>query len=97
MHLEVGEPDFDTPANIIEAGAEASDRAGPITVLPAGSRLQGCHSHILQHPRGTNYDLNNIVVTPGGKPIMFFGDPGAARGRRRSDLPRTPASRSTNR
>lgn len=73
VHLEVGEPDFDTPANIIEAGAEAL-RSGWTHYGPAGGQpdFRAAIANYLNTARGTNYDLNNIVVTPGGKPIMFF-------------------------
>ncbi|CAN5332244.1 pyridoxal phosphate-dependent aminotransferase [soil metagenome] len=73
VHLEVGEPDFDTPANIIEAGADAL-RSGWTHYGPAGGQpdFKTAIANYLNTARGTNYDLNNIVVTPGGKPIMFF-------------------------
>jgi aspartate aminotransferase len=73
VHLEVGEPDFDTPGNIIEAGAHALQTGwthyGPSAGLPD---LKEAIANYLNRSRGTNYTLDNIVVTPGGKPIMFF-------------------------
>jgi aspartate/methionine/tyrosine aminotransferase len=73
VHLEVGEPDFDTPANIIEAGANALRTGwthyGPAAGLPD---LREAIASYLNTSRGTAYDASNIVVTPGGKPIMFF-------------------------
>ncbi len=73
IHLEVGEPDFDTPANIIEAGAEALRSGwthyGPAAGLP---QLREAIANYLNRSRGTSYTPDNIVVTPGGKPIMFF-------------------------
>jgi aspartate aminotransferase len=73
IHLEVGEPDFDTPANIIEAGAEALRSGwthyGPAPGLP---QLREAIANYLNSSRGTEYRPDNIVVTPGGKPIMFF-------------------------
>lgn len=73
VHLEVGEPDFDTPANIIEAGAEAL-RSGWTHYGPAGGQpdFKAAIANYLNTARGTDYTLDNIVVTPGGKPIMFF-------------------------
>jgi aspartate/methionine/tyrosine aminotransferase len=73
IHLEVGEPDFDTPANIIEAGAEAL-RSGWTHYGPAGGQpdFRDAIANYLNTARGTKYTLDNIVVTPGGKPIMFF-------------------------
>ncbi len=73
VHLEVGEPDFDTPANIIEAGANALRTGwthyGPAAGLPD---LREAIANYLNASRGTSYGASNIVVTPGGKPIMFF-------------------------
>ena len=73
IHLEVGEPDFDTPANVIEAGADAL-RNGWTHYGPAGGQpdFKAAIADYLNRARGTNYNLDNIVVTPGGKPIMFF-------------------------
>ena len=73
IHLEVGEPDFDTPANVIEAGVDAL-RNGWTHYGPAAGQpdFRTAIANYLNTARGTNYDLNNIVVTPGGKPIMFF-------------------------
>ncbi len=73
VHLEVGEPDFDTPANVIEAGCEALRTGwthyGPAAGIPD---LREAIASYLNRSRGTSYSLENIVVTPGGKPIMFF-------------------------
>jgi aspartate aminotransferase len=73
IHLEIGEPDFDTPANIIEAGCTALKSGwthyGPAAGLPD---LKQAIADYLNRSRGTSYGPNNIVVTPGGKPIMFF-------------------------
>jgi aspartate aminotransferase len=73
VHLEVGEPDFDTPGNIIEAGCEALRTGwthyGPSAGLPD---LRTVIAYYLNRSRGTNYTLDNIIVTPGGKPIMFY-------------------------
>jgi aspartate aminotransferase len=73
IHLEVGEPDFDTPANVIEAGADAL-RNGWTHYGPAGGQpdFKAAIADYLNRARGTSYNLDNIVVTPGGKPIMFF-------------------------
>jgi aspartate aminotransferase len=73
VHLEIGEPDFDTPANIIAAGAEALQTGwthyGPSAGLPD---LRDSIARYLNRSRGTSYEAGNIIVTPGGKPIMFF-------------------------
>ncbi len=73
VHLEIGEPDFDTPQNIIEAGCEALKSGwthyGPSAGLPD---LREAIAGYLNRSRNTSYAANNIIVTPGGKPIMFF-------------------------
>ncbi len=73
VHLEVGEPDFDTPRNVIEAGCEAL-RTGWTHYGPAAGQaeLRQAIAAYLNKARGTHFGIDNIVVTPGGKPIMFF-------------------------
>ena len=82
IHLEIGEPDFDTPRHIVEAGMQAiSDgftHYGPTTGLP---ELREAIARNSREVRGTNTDPANVVVTPGAKPIMFYtllalGEPG---------------------
>lgn len=75
VHLEIGEPDFDTPPNIIQAAKDALDKGfthyGPAAGLPEARQAIADY---INRTRG--YDLwkpEEIVVTPGGKPIMFFG------------------------
>ncbi len=75
VHLEIGEPDFDTPPNIIQAAKDALDKGfthyGPAAGLP---ETRQAIADYINRTRG--YDLwkpEEIVVTPGGKPIMFFG------------------------
>ena len=83
IHLEIGEPDFDTPRHIIEAGMSAiSDgftHYGPTAGLP---ELRQAIARNSREVRGTDTEPANIVVTPGAKPIMFYlllalGEPGA--------------------
>ena len=83
IHLEIGEPDFDTPRHIIEAGMSAiSDgftHYGPTAGLP---ELREAIARNSREVRGTDTEPANIVVTPGAKPIMFYlllalGEPGA--------------------
>ena len=73
IHLEIGEPDFDTPRNIIEAGqkalAEGFTHYGPSAGLP--DFRQQIADYIAKD-RGIPAAANQVVVTPGGKPIMFF-------------------------
>ena len=83
IHLEIGEPDFDTPKNIIEAAVEAV-RSGYTHYNPSPGYpdLRQAIADDINTRRGVNYyDYENVVVTPGAKPIMFFSllatvDPG---------------------
>lgn len=73
VHLEVGEPDFDTPQNIIDAGADALRSGwthyGPAAGIP---ELRDAITGYINGARGTSYTADQVVVTPGGKPVMFF-------------------------
>ncbi|NQS97944.1 MAG: pyridoxal phosphate-dependent aminotransferase [candidate division Zixibacteria bacterium] len=74
IHLEIGEPDFDTPKNIIEAAVDAV-RGGYTHYNPSPGYpdLRQAIADDINTRRGVNYyDLENVVVTPGAKPIMFF-------------------------
>ena len=73
IHLEIGEPDFDTPANVSEAGV-AAIRDGWTHYGPASGQpdLRQTIADYINRSRGTSYGPANVVVTPGGKPIMFF-------------------------
>jgi aspartate aminotransferase len=82
IHLEIGEPDFDTPAHIVEAAARAL-REGHTHYCPAPGLpdlRQACADHLSAH-RGLAIDPARVVVAPGAKPFLFFGvlatcDPG---------------------
>ena len=73
IHLEIGEPDFDTPANIREAAKRALDAGwthyGPALGLPALREAIAADSTAR---RGLLVDPANVVVTPGAKPIMHY-------------------------
>ena len=82
IHLEIGEPDFDTPANIRAAAKRALDQGhthyGPAAGLPVLREAIAAH---VSRSRGVEVGADNVVVTPGGKPIIFFSllacvDPG---------------------
>jgi aspartate aminotransferase len=73
IHLEIGEPDFDTPAHIVEAAKRALDEGythyGPAAGLP---ELREAIAHEISTSRGISVQPDQVVVTPGGKPVMFY-------------------------
>jgi aspartate aminotransferase len=73
IHLEIGEPDFDTPRHIVEAGKQALDQGwthyGPTQGLP---ELREAIASYICRTRGIKTGPENVCVVPGGKPIMFF-------------------------
>ncbi len=73
VHLEIGEPDFDTPANIVEAGVEALHKGwthyGPSAGLP---ELRQTIAENVSRSHGVPVSPEEVVVVPGGKPVMFF-------------------------
>src|SRR5712675_2465363 len=73
IHLEIGEPDFDTPANVIEAGVNALHKGwthyGPAAGLPD---LRQTVADYISRTRGVPVSSEEVVVVPGGKPIIFF-------------------------
>ncbi|HKB26262.1 MAG TPA: pyridoxal phosphate-dependent aminotransferase [Methylomirabilota bacterium] len=73
VHLEIGEPDFDTPAHIKEAAKQALDAGathyGPSAGLP---ELREAIAKHVGETRGVPVAPEEVVVTPGAKPIMFF-------------------------
>lgn len=73
VHLEVGEPDFDTPSNVIEAGVEAL-QTGWTHYGPANgdAQLREAIVQYINGARNLDYTADQVVVTPGGKPVMFF-------------------------
>jgi aspartate/methionine/tyrosine aminotransferase len=73
IHLEIGEPDFDTPSHIIEAGCRAL-REGHTHYTPTAGipELRAAIADDVVRSRGIAVDPAQVVVTPGGKPIMFF-------------------------
>jgi len=73
IHLEIGEPDFDTPANVVEAGVNALRKGwthyGPSAGLP---ELREAIADYVSRTRKVKVTSNEVVVVPGGKPIIFF-------------------------
>jgi aspartate/methionine/tyrosine aminotransferase len=73
IHLEIGEPDFDTPSNIIEAACKALHSGYTHYVPSAGiPALREAIAAEVSKTRAIPVNANQVVVTPGGKPIMFF-------------------------
>ena len=73
IHLEIGEPDFETPRHVIEAAKEALDQGwthyGPTQGYP--DFRQAIAEHVSE-TRGISVGPQNVCVVPGGKPIIFF-------------------------
>jgi aspartate/methionine/tyrosine aminotransferase len=73
IHLEIGEPDFDTPANIREAAKRALDRGAthytPTVGIP---ELRAAIAADATARKGFTVSPDRVVVVPGGKPVMFF-------------------------
>src|ERR1700746_484118 len=73
IHLEIGEPDFDTPPNIVNAGVDALHAGwthyGPSAGLP---ELRDTIAKEVSRTRGVEVAPEEVVVVPGGKPIIFF-------------------------
>ena len=73
IHLEIGEPDFDTPGNVIDAGVDALHKGwthyGPSAGLP---ELRQTIADYVARTRNVKVSSEEVVVVPGGKPIIFF-------------------------
>jgi aspartate/methionine/tyrosine aminotransferase len=73
IHLEIGEPDFDTPSNIIEAGCDALRKGFTHYGPSAGmTELREVIARHVSETRRVNVMPDEVVVVPGGKPIIFF-------------------------
>ena len=74
IHLEIGEPDFDTPRNISEAAADALLKQG-MTHYTAATGIAPLKDAIVADARrwkGIETTPEQVIVTPGAKPIMFY-------------------------
>jgi aspartate aminotransferase len=73
VHLEIGEPDFPTPAHVIEAGKQALDEGwthyGPTQGYPEFREAIAQH---VSTTRKIKVGAQHVSVVPGGKPILFF-------------------------
>ncbi len=73
VHLEIGEPDFDTPEHIVAAGQKAL--SGGLTHYGPSAGMANLREAIAKYisaSRGINAHPDQVVVTPGAKPIMFY-------------------------
>jgi aspartate/methionine/tyrosine aminotransferase len=75
VHLEIGEPDFDTPPNVIQAAKDALDKGwthyGPSAGIPEAR--QAVADYVNKTRGYSMWDTDHVVITPGAKPIMFYG------------------------
>lgn len=73
IHLQIGEPDFPTPKNICDA-AVRSIQAGDTHYSPAAGTMEmrKVIADYVTKTRGVDFTPENVVMTPGAKPIMFF-------------------------
>jgi aspartate/methionine/tyrosine aminotransferase len=73
IHLQIGEPDFTTPKNICDA-AIRSIQAGDThyTAAQGIPEVRKAISDYVTRTRGVKFSPENVVMTPGAKPIMFF-------------------------
>jgi aspartate/methionine/tyrosine aminotransferase len=73
IHLEIGEPDFDTPANIQDAAIEAMRAGQTHYTPPAGiNELRQGVAEEVARTRRIPVDPENVVIVPGAKPVIFF-------------------------
>src|SRR5690242_7993970 len=73
VHLEIGEPDFDTPANVIDAGVNAM-RGGWTHYSPSAGlpQLREAVAEEVSQTRGVKVAPEEVVIVPGGKPTIYF-------------------------
>ncbi len=82
IHLEIGEPDFDTPQHIIDAACDALNSGWTHYGPSAGDpEFRAAIADHIQKSRGFPVAPDEVVVVPGGKPIIYWGitalvDPG---------------------
>jgi len=73
VHLEIGEPDFDTPPNVVEAGIDAI-RQGWTHYTPSAGLplLREAIAEDVSRSRGVKVTPEEVVIVPGGKPTIYF-------------------------
>ena len=73
IHLEIGEPDFDTPEEIVDAAKRALSDGYTHYVPAAGiPEVRETVAGYVSRTRGIEVQADEVVITPGAKPIMFF-------------------------
>ena len=73
VHLEIGEPGFDTPPNVVDAAVKALREGHTHYVQSAGiPEARAAIADVFTATRGVPADPDQVVITPGAKPIMFF-------------------------
>src|SRR2546425_233593 len=73
VHLEIGEPDFDTPRSVVAAGVASIERGETHYTPSAGiPELREAVANYLNRARGLAIEPGQVIVTPGAKPIMFY-------------------------
>ncbi len=74
IHLEMGEPDFDTPRNVSQRAAEAllDEAATHYTAATGIAPLREAIAADVKRWKGIETTPDQVVVTPGAKPIMFY-------------------------
>ena len=73
INLGIGQPDFPTPKNILEAAIKAI-RDGMHGYTPSNGiiELREAVSKHIYEKYNSNINPENILITPGGKPVIFF-------------------------
>jgi aspartate/methionine/tyrosine aminotransferase len=73
VHLEIGEPDFDTPKNIIDAACLALNSGYThYTPAPGIQEVRETIAEYIRSHKNVDASADEVVIVPGGKPIMFF-------------------------
>ena len=73
IHLQIGEPDFTTPKNICDAAIKSIQEGNThYTPAPGFMDVRKVVADYISRTRGLEFTAENVVFTPGAKPIMFF-------------------------
>ena len=73
VFLGIGEPDFDTPEHIVDAAKDALDRGFThYTPSPGIAAVREVVAADFERRLGFDVPPSRVIVTPGGKPVMFF-------------------------